>query len=285
MPATRFRRNLLAGRAVVVIVVDVRTEIAVWRAATGMWPTDRSLPGPVPDDDREAAYQRQLQRRVVANHSEALKIWECRIVEHTRRYDEQTTQLAKQLDKMARQGVDAGRALDSAASRKSLPFDLPTAALAYRVNRSTDQTKQESSIFGPHQRSPQPDNPQPGAVGQKEAPSRRYDGPMSEQAPARAPLSGPTGQRVVAHRGELREVLRRHGVANPEVFGSTARGDDHEGSDVDILVDFPPGTSIIDIIGIQHELEDLLGVHVDLVPRNGLKERVRVRAAKDLIAL
>jgi hypothetical protein len=108
---------------------------------------------------------------------------------------------------------------------------------------------------------------------------------MSEQAHAREPLSGPTGQRVVAHRGELREVLRRHGVTNPEVFGSAARGDDHEGSDVDILVDLSPGTSIIDIIGIQHELEDLLGVHVDLVPRDGLKERVRVRAAKDLIAL
>lgn len=104
-------------------------------------------------------------------------------------------------------------------------------------------------------------------------------------APARKPLSGPTGQRVAAHRGELREVLRRHGVTNPEIFGSAARGDDHEGSDVDILVDFPPGTSIIDIIGIQHKLEDLLGAHVDLVPRSGLKERVRVRVAKDRIAM
>lgn len=104
-------------------------------------------------------------------------------------------------------------------------------------------------------------------------------------APAKEPLSGPTGQRVAAHRGELRETLRRHGVANPEIFGSAARGDDREGSDVDILVDFPPGTSIIDIIGIQHELEDMLGVPVDLVPRNGLKERVRSRAAKDLLPL
>lgn len=83
-------------------------------------------------------------------------------------------------------------------------------------------------------------------------------------APSQKPLSGPTGQRVAAHRGELREVLRRQGVTNPEIFGSAARGDDHEGSDVDILVDFSPGTSIIDIIGIKHELEDLLGAHVDL---------------------
>ncbi len=80
-------------------------------------------------------------------------------------------------------------------------------------------------------------------------------------------------------------MLRRHGVTNPEIFGSTARGDDRDDSDVDLLVDFAPGTSIIDIIGIQHELEDLLGVHVDLVPRAGLKDRVRARAEKDLLPL
>lgn len=84
---------------------------------------------------------------------------------------------------------------------------------------------------------------------------------------------------------ELLEVLRRHGVTNPEIFGSVARGDDHPGSDVDLLVDFAPGTSIIDIIGIQHELEDLLGVPVDLIPRSGLKDRVRARAEKDLLPL
>jgi predicted nucleotidyltransferase len=104
-------------------------------------------------------------------------------------------------------------------------------------------------------------------------------------APARKPLSGPTGRRVVARRGELLEVLRRHGVTNPEIFGSAARGDDHANSDVDLLVDFPAGTDIIDIIGIKHELEDVLGAPVDLVPRNGLKERVRSRAAKDLLPL
>lgn len=109
---------------------------------------------------------------------------------------------------------------------------------------------------------------------------------MSETAtPAREPLSGPTGRRIAAHRGELHDVLRRHGVTNPEVFGSTARGDDREDSDVDLLVDFAPGTSIIDIIGIQRELESLLGVPVDLVPRNGLKKRVRARAEKDLLPL
>lgn len=116
--------------------------------------------------------------------------------------------------------------------------------------------------------------------------SSRYDGGMSEiDAASRVPLSGPAGRRVLAHRGELRALLRRHGVTNPEIFGSAARGDDREDSDVDILVDFAPGTSIIDIIGIQRELRDLLGVPVDLVPRNGLKDRVRARAEKDLLPL
>lgn len=125
-----------------------------------------------------------------------------------------------------------------------------------------------------------------GSATRAVTPRRRYDGTMTEiAAPTRGPLTGPTGRLVAAHRGEMLDVLRRHGVTNPEVFGSTARGDDHEGSDVDVLVDFPPGTSIIDIIGIKHELEDLLGVPVDLIPRSGLKERVRARAAKDLLPL
>ena len=109
---------------------------------------------------------------------------------------------------------------------------------------------------------------------------------MTEIAtPARKPLSGPTGRRVAAHRRELREVLRRHGVTNPEIFGSVARGDDHEDSDVDLLVDFAPGTDIIDIIAMQRELQEVLGAHVDLVPRTGLKERVRSRAAMDVLPL
>lgn len=109
---------------------------------------------------------------------------------------------------------------------------------------------------------------------------------MTEIAtPTRRPLSGPTGRRVAAHRNEVHEVLRRHGVTDPEIFGSVARGDDHEDSDLDLLVDFAPGTDIIDIIGIQRELQELLGVPVDLVPRTDLKERVSERATKDLLPL
>ncbi len=76
-------------------------------------------------------------------------------------------------------------------------------------------------------------------------------------------------------------MLRRHGVTKPRLFGSVARGDDHEGSDVD----FPRGTSLFDILRLQDELQQIVGVDVDLIPAAGLKEKVRPRVERDLIAL
>ena len=60
------------------------------------------------------------------------------------------------------------------------------------------------------------------------------------------------------------ELARRHPVANPRVFGSVAQGTDHEGSDLDLLVDALPGATLFDLGELQCELEDLLGVTVDL---------------------
>jgi predicted nucleotidyltransferase len=107
----------------------------------------------------------------------------------------------------------------------------------------------------------------------------------STSVPVVEPLSGPTGRLVATHWDDLHEVLRRHGVTNARLFGSVARGDDHEGSDVDILVDFAPGTTLFGVLKIQDELESILGVEVDLIPDSGLKDRVRVRVQRDKIAL
>jgi predicted nucleotidyltransferase len=128
-------------------------------------------------------------------------------------------------------------------------------------------------------------DPRPTATGPRGSGRRGHHQSMTELAPALRPLAGPTGRLVAAYRRELKDVLRRHGVTNARIFGSVARGDDHEGSDLDLLVDFPPGTSLVDIIGIQDELESVLGAAVDLVPDKGLKERVRASAEPDLIAL
>ena len=116
-----------------VLTPELRRELAVWRAATGVPADERTLAGPVPHDDREAAYHRNLTSRINARYGEAVKTWADRIVEYVGRRDEQTGELAKYLDQLARKGIDAERVLDLAAARKPLPVDHPTAALAFRV--------------------------------------------------------------------------------------------------------------------------------------------------------
>ena len=62
----------------------------------------------------------------------------------------------------------------------------------------------------------------------------------------------------------VREAASRFRTANPRVFGSVLHGTDADGSDLDLLVDALPGTTLFDLGGLQVELEDLLGVIVDL---------------------
>lgn len=116
-----------------VLTADLRRELAVWRAATGVPAGERSLVGRPPNDDSEAAYHRNLTNRINALYGEALHVWQERIVAYVGRRNEQTGQLAKYLDGLQRKGVDAERMLELAVARKQLPVDHPTAALAYRV--------------------------------------------------------------------------------------------------------------------------------------------------------
>ncbi|HPU13762.1 MAG TPA: hypothetical protein PLQ19_08210 [Aeromicrobium sp.] len=116
-----------------VLTAELRRDVAVWRAATGVPDDERTMAGPVPHDDCEASYHRHLTKRIGARYGEAVQVWADRIVEYVGTHDEQTPELAKYLDQLARKGLDAGRLLDLAAARKPLPVDHPTSALAYRV--------------------------------------------------------------------------------------------------------------------------------------------------------
>jgi predicted nucleotidyltransferase len=78
-------------------------------------------------------------------------------------------------------------------------------------------------------------------------------------------------------RHDIRRIASRFSVANPRVFGSVLHGDDAEGSDLDLLVDPLPETTLLDLGGLQGELEDLLGVRVDVRTPNGLPEKFRAR--------
>jgi hypothetical protein len=75
-----------------------------------------------------------------------------------------------------------------------------------------------------------------------------------------------------ANRVAVRHTAQRYKVLNPRVFGSVLRGDDRDGSDLDVLVDPLPGTTLFDLGGLQVELEEILGVPVDLPPR--LRQKV-----------
>ncbi len=84
------------------------------------------------------------------------------------------------------------------------------------------------------------------------------------------------------HRQAIYEIVQRYRAGNPRVFGSVARGHDHENSDVDLLVDPSPGMTLFDIGGLIGELEKLLGVRVDVVTPGGLPAGMRDAVLRDL---
>jgi uncharacterized protein len=78
-----------------------------------------------------------------------------------------------------------------------------------------------------------------------------------------------------AHRVAIRRVVESHRAGNARVFGSVLRGHDTERSDLDILVDPTPQTTLFDIGAIRHELTALLGVPVDVLTPNALPAHFR----------
>ncbi len=82
-------------------------------------------------------------------------------------------------------------------------------------------------------------------------------------------------------RDAVREVTNRFHAANPRVFGSALHGIDEEGSDLDLLVDALPGATLFDLGGLQVELEELLGVSVDLLTPGDLPPKFRDRVLEE----
>ena len=84
-------------------------------------------------------------------------------------------------------------------------------------------------------------------------------------------------------RGAVREAASRFRAANLRVFGSVLRGDDRNGSDLDLLVDPLPGATLFDLGGLQVELEELLGVRVDLLTPGDLPPKFRDRVLAEAV--
>jgi predicted nucleotidyltransferase len=97
--------------------------------------------------------------------------------------------------------------------------------------------------------------------------------------------AGPSMAELARLRADILAAAARHGATNVRVFGSVARGDADADSDVDFLVDFEQGRSLLDLAGLLVDLEDLLGHRVDVVTEPGLKARIRQRVLAEAVAI
>jgi len=87
------------------------------------------------------------------------------------------------------------------------------------------------------------------------------------------------------NRQQILQIAKKHGAGNVRLFGSLARGEGDEASDIDLLVTFDEGRSLFDHAALILELQDLLGCQVDVVSDQGIKPRIRQRVMDEAIPL
>jgi predicted nucleotidyltransferase len=86
-------------------------------------------------------------------------------------------------------------------------------------------------------------------------------------------------------REEILRIAAKHGARNIRVFGSVARAEADEKSDIDFLVEMEAGRSLLDMGGLLMDLRQLLGREVDIVTEQGLKKRIRDRVLRQAVAI
>jgi predicted nucleotidyltransferase len=86
-------------------------------------------------------------------------------------------------------------------------------------------------------------------------------------------------------RKQILQTAANYGAYDVRFFGSVVRGEANETSDVDLLVKMEPGRSLLDLGGLLFDLQELLGVDVDVVTENGLRRRIREQVLQEAISL
>lgn len=86
-----------------------------------------------------------------------------------------------------------------------------------------------------------------------------------------------------SHRAAIRRVVESHRACNARVFGSVLHGEDTESSDLDLLIDPTPETTLMDVAAIQVELQRLLGVSVDVLTPRALPDVFRNRVLAEAV--
>ena len=92
-------------------------------------------------------------------------------------------------------------------------------------------------------------------------------------------------EHINENRDEVLAIAERYGATNVRIFGSVARGEDDDQSDIDFLIDFAPGRSLFDLGALLMELNTLLGKQVDVTTEKGLKRRIRERVLREAVSL
>ena len=88
---------------------------------------------------------------------------------------------------------------------------------------------------------------------------------------------------LALHRTRIREIALSHRVRNVRVFGSAMRQDDGQGSDLDLLVEPTPQTTLFDIGAIRFELKQLLGIDIDVLTPNALPDKFRAQVLREAL--
>jgi predicted nucleotidyltransferase len=99
------------------------------------------------------------------------------------------------------------------------------------------------------------------------------------------PKKSPRFVALSAIREDVRRIAAAHGAGNVRVFGSVGRGDHGASSDLDLLVDMAEGRSLFDLIALSNDLEESLGVDVDVVTEASLSPYLRDRVLDEAVAL
>ena len=93
------------------------------------------------------------------------------------------------------------------------------------------------------------------------------------------------GRDLQRHREEILRLAARYGARSVRIFGSVARGEARSDSDVDILVSMEEGRTLLDLIGLGQDLEELLGRKVQVVSDGGLSPYLRDRILREAVAV
>ena len=94
-----------------------------------------------------------------------------------------------------------------------------------------------------------------------------------------------TYRQLIAQRERIRSIVARHKGANPRLFGSVAAGKQHDSSDVDLLIDMMPGGSLLDLVNMELELSNEIGVKFDVNTVRSLPKKWRESVVQGAVEL